>query len=101
MVQLQVYFAILLTQVNSLIEKWHEPDDDDHSSTNTKVNIPWQMKAILIFILAWQFSFGVSSAAFASLLLFLQKLLKLLGIYYNGGILQELMLNFLTVHMPL
>lgn len=81
--------------MDSLTEIWSdEPDDDDHSSTNTKSNIPWQLKAILIFILAWQFSFGVSSAAFVSLLLFLQKLFKLLGTYYNGGILQELSLGF-------
>ena len=83
-----------MTQEESLTEIWSDDPDDDHSSTDTEANIPWQLKAILIFILAWQFSFGVSSAAFMSLLLFLQKLFKLLGTYYNDGILQELSLGF-------
>ena len=94
MFQSQVGFQFLLTQEESLTEIWSDDPDDDHSSTDTEANIPWQLKAILIFILAWQFSFGVSSAAFMSLLLFLQKLFKLLGTYYNDGILQELSLEF-------
>ena len=73
-----------------------DPDiDDDHLSTdNTKANAPWQMKAVLIFVLAWQFSFGISSAAVKALLLFLQKLFQMLATDYNGGIMQNLSLGF-------
>lgn len=86
-----------MIQEDLLTEMWDDdPDiDDDHLSTDTsEANAPWQMKAVLIFILAWQFSFGISSAGVKALLLFLQKLFQMLATKYNGGILQELSLGF-------
>ena len=50
--------------------------DDEQIDNDT---IPWQLKALLIFLLTWQFTFSISNAGLIALIVFLHKLFKLLG----------------------
>ena len=65
-------------QEDKLSEIWSDDGSDDNDISNERT-IPWQLRAVLIFILMWQFSFGVSSAGIIALLVFMRKLFQTLA----------------------
>ena len=82
-------------QEANFTEIWNDDvHDEEDGSTADGQMIPWQLRALLIFIFVWQFSFGVSNAGLLALLLFLQKLFQLLASNYNGGIIHEIYSGF-------
>ena len=60
-------------QEDKLSEIWSDDGSDDNDISDGRT-VPWQLRAVLIFILMWQFTFGVSSAGIIALFVFLKKL---------------------------
>ena len=69
-----------------LEEVWDEEIDTENEDRYEEPNvlINWEVHAILIFIVAWQFYFGVSDAGVAAIILFLSKFFHLILQKYNG-----------------
>ena len=53
-------------------------DNEDH-----KKPVSWKLRAILIFLLLWQFNFGISDAAVAAILCFLYKLFNIISVKFG------------------
>ena len=65
-------------QEDKLSEIWSDDGSDDNDISDGRT-VPWQLRAVLIFILMWQFTFGVSSAGIIALFVFLKKLFQTLA----------------------
>ena len=52
--------------------------DDDHSGS-----ISWKLRAILIFLLVWQFNFGISDAAVMAIVCFLYKVFTFMHVKFG------------------
>ena len=52
--------------------------DDDHSGS-----ISWKLRAILIFLLVWQFNFGISDAAVVAIVCFLYKVFTFMHVKFD------------------
>ena len=78
-----ILFCVIFFLQNAYIleEICNEPDDE---GSNREENIPWPLQTLLVFLLAWQFTFNVSDAAVIALLAFTCKFLKLLAEKYTG-----------------
>ena len=58
-------------------------DEDIDEGEPERATTPWQVRSILVYILMWQFCFGVSDAGILAILLFLYSVLKLVT---TGGL---------------
>ena len=58
-------------------------DEDIGEGEPERTTTPWQVRSILVYILMWQFCFGVSDAGILAILLFLYSVLKLVT---TGGL---------------
>lgn len=66
-----------------------EDEDNDESLVQGQI-IPWELRAILLFVLTWQFSYGVSDAGVLGILLFMYNFFRLISAKYDGGIMQTI-----------
>ena len=69
-----------------LEEVWDEEMNDEGGDLYEESNlvITWELCTILIFIVMWQFCFGISDAGVTALFLFLSKFFHLILLKYNG-----------------
>ena len=66
-------------------EVWDEEmnNENDDIYEESDLLITWEVRAILIFIVAWQFWFGIPDAGVAAVLRFLSKFFHLILQQYN------------------
>ena len=81
-------------QEDNFSEIWSDDDSDDKDISDGRT-VSWQFRAVLIFILMWQFSFGVSSAGIIALLVFMRKLFQTLASNIKENSLLTELCNFL------
>ena len=76
------------------MEEFIDNEIQEEPTLDEKPEISWQLRTILMFVLIWKFSFGVSDAAVMALLSFLSKYFRLTSQNDNGeSILQHLSLG--------
>ena len=79
-------FFLYLQEMLHLEEVWDEEMNDEGGDLYEESNlvITWELCTILIFIVMWQFCFGISDAGVTALFLFLSKFFHLILLKYNG-----------------
>ena len=66
-----------------------DDEDSDESLTQGQI-IPWELRAILLFILTWQFTYGVSDAGVLGILLFMYNFIRLISAKHDRVLLQPI-----------
>ena len=80
-----IIFSIKAEDLDEILED----EDSDESLVQGQI-IPWELRAILLFVLTWQFSYGISDAGVLGILLFMYNFFRLISTKYNGIILQPI-----------
>lgn len=77
--------------MKNCIEIFEDEDDEfefEDTTEKQSVVVPWQLRAILIFLLTWQFSYGISDAGVLAMLLFMYNLFRMISLQCEGRIVE-------------
>lgn len=59
-------------------------DDSPANPSSSAGMVPYPIKALMMFVMVWQFFFKVSNAGIRVLLLFLKSLIRAIGVAYHS-----------------
>ena len=73
-----IYFVMQDDDLHEIILDNEAEEDED-----PKGSISWKLRAILIFLLVWQFNFGISDAAVTAIVCFLYKIFNFMHVKFT------------------